>query len=200
MFNDLRGFLAELEKRGELVRVRERIDDGHEVFSILWELSYREKSPVVILERVKDYDIPILGNVFGKMNRFAMAARFPEDKSYKFYRDLFMDRLTNKGRWLKPVIVETGPVKEIIVKGGDVDLYDLPVMQWHENDGGPYITWPVEVTHMEKYGTNLGTYRMMIHDKQSTGLMCNLFQDIGVHLKKAKSLGLSSMPCSVVIG
>jgi len=200
MFNDLRGFLAELEERGDLVRVTEPIESGHEVFTILWEVSYREKSPVVVFENVKDYNIPILAHVFGKMNRFAMAARFPKGKSYKYYRDEFIERLTNKNKWLKPVTVETGPVKDVIFKGDEVNLYDLPIMQWHEHDGGPYITWPMAVTHSEKYGTNVGTYRMMIHDKNTTGLMCSIFQDIGAHLKKAKNMGLASLPCSVVIG
>jgi len=41
---------------------------------------------------------------------------------------------------------------------------------------------------------------MMIHDRNTTGLMCSIFQDIGAHLKKAKKLGMPSLPCSVVIG
>lgn len=200
MFKDLRGFIEELEKKGDVVRITEPIQSGQEVFTILWELSYREKSPLAIFENVKDYKIPILANVFGKMNRFSMAARFPEDESYKYYRDEFIERLTNKSKWLKPLTVASGPVKEVVLKGDEVNLYDLPVMQWHENDGGPYITWPMEVTEIGRYGTNVGTYRMMIHDRNTTGLMCSIFQDIGAHLKKAKYLGLDVLPCSVVIG
>ena len=74
---DLRGFLAAWERRGDLVRVKEPMEDGHEVFTILWELSYKKKSPVVVFENVKDRDIPIVANVFGTMNRFAMATGRP---------------------------------------------------------------------------------------------------------------------------
>ncbi len=200
MINDLRDFLAQIEQRGDLVRVKEHITDGHELFTIMWELSKRANPPVVIFENVKDYKLPIVSNVFGSMNRFGMAGRFPENQSYKFYRDIFTKRLTEKDKWLKPVTVATGPVKEMIFKGEEVNLYDLPIMQWHPHDGGPYITLPVEVTHLSQYGTNLGVYRMMVHDKKSTGLMCNIFQDIGAHLKKAKQMGMSSLPCSVFIG
>jgi len=88
MAKDLRDFLTELDKKGELIRIREPMEDGHEIFTILWELSQRKNSPAVILEKVKGYNIPIVSNIFGTMDRFALAAGFPEDKSYKFYRDL----------------------------------------------------------------------------------------------------------------
>jgi 3-polyprenyl-4-hydroxybenzoate decarboxylase len=52
MYSDLREFLSELEKVGELVWVKEEITEGHEVFSIIWELG-RKKGPAVILENVK---------------------------------------------------------------------------------------------------------------------------------------------------
>ena len=42
MYNDLREFLSDLEARGELVHVKEEITEGHEVFSLIWELSRRQ--------------------------------------------------------------------------------------------------------------------------------------------------------------
>jgi len=56
MYKDLREFLSDLEERGELVRVKEEITEGHEVFSIIWELG-RRKGPAVILENVRGYDV-----------------------------------------------------------------------------------------------------------------------------------------------
>ena len=41
---------------------------------------------------------------------------------------------------VKPVVVSSGPVKQNIVKGEDVNLFEFPVLKSHENDGGRYIS------------------------------------------------------------
>ena len=80
MYSDLREFLDDLERGGELVRIRDEISDGHEVFSIIWELN-RKKGPAILLENIKGFNIPIVTNIFGTLDRFAMACGFPRDRT-----------------------------------------------------------------------------------------------------------------------
>lgn len=198
MYVDLREFLDALEKEGELARVREEINEGHEIFSIIWELN-RKKGPAIRLDNVKGFDVPVVSNIFGTLDRFAMACGFPRGLTIRQYRDLFLDRLEKKN-WIKPRLVNSGPCKEIILKGEKVDLGKFPILQWHPNDGGPYITLPVVISKDKQFGTNASIYRMMVHDRRTTGVMCNIFQDQGIYLGRARKEGKEKLECAVAIG
>lgn len=197
-YKDLRDFLEELDDLGELVRVKREITSGHEIFTILWELNNME-GPAVVFENVAGYDVPIVANLFGTMDRFAMACGFPRGKSPKEYKELFTERLDKKW-WVKPKLVSDGPCKEVVLKGDDVNLHKFPVLQWHPGDGGKYVTLPLVITKDPRFGVNVGIYRMMIHDERSTGIMCNIFQDIGIHFGRAMKAGSDKMECAVAIG
>jgi 4-hydroxy-3-polyprenylbenzoate decarboxylase len=198
MYRDLREFLDKLEKLGDLVKVKKTIEDGHEIFSIIWELN-NIKGPAVLFEKVKGFDIPVVGNIFGTVDRFALACGFPQGRPVKEYRDLFRERL-RKEHWAKPKTVDKGPCKEVILKGEEIDLTRFPILQWHPMDGGKYITMPIVITKDQKFGVNASFYRMMIHDKRTTGIMCNIFQDIGIHLGRAIKEGRDYLECAVAIG
>src|SRR3972149_4323279 len=172
-FHDLREFLAVLEERGDLVRVKKEIQSGPEIYSIVWELNDRG-GPAVLFESVKGHTIPIATNLFGSMDRFALSCGFPPGRSAREYRDLFVKAL-DKSTWRAPRVVPTGPCKDVIVQGADVDLTKLPILQWHPLDGGPYITIGNVITKDPKLGQNSGVYRMMVHDSTTTGVMCNVF-------------------------
>ncbi|MBN1105756.1 MAG: UbiD family decarboxylase [Deltaproteobacteria bacterium] len=190
--------MSELESRGELVRVKEEIADGHEVFSLIWELN-RRSGPAVILENVKGFDVPIVTNIFGTLDRFASSCGFPRGLSINDYRNLFVDCL-DKTKWSETKLVKSGPCKEVVLSGEEVDLNRFPILQWHPDDGGPYVTLPLVIANDKKFGRNVGIYRMMMHDRRSTGIMCNIFQDQGIYLGKAKKTGRQSMDCAVAIG
>lgn len=143
--------------------------------------------------------MPMVTNLIGTMDRFAMACGFPRGESVQQYEKRFLECLNHKN-WRKPKLVETGPVKEVILKGEDVDLNKLPIFRWNSGDGGAYITQPVVITKDERFGSNAGIYRMMVHDRNHTGLMCNIFQDSGIHLGRARNAGKNRMDCAVVIG
>ncbi len=85
-----------------------------------------------------------------------------------------------------PVMVSSGPVKDNIVKGDDVDLYQLPVPKWNPLDGGRYImTSGSVVTRDPDNGTlNVGTYRGMIGTKNTIGVLLATTQGWGTHFTK----------------
>ncbi|VBB44882.1 Putative UbiD-like carboxylase (modular protein) [uncultured Desulfatiglans sp.] len=199
MINDMRDFLELLDGRGELVRVSKPVEDGHEIFNVLWHLSELGGGPAVVFENVMGGDIPVVGNLFGTLDRFAMACGFEPGQSIDKYRDLFLEKLDPAG-WKKPVEVSVGACQEVVLTGDEVDLGKLPIMQWHPDDGGPYITMPLVIAEDPKWGVNTSIYRMMVHNRNETGLMCNIFQDQGKYLANARKRGLEEMPCAVAIG
>ena len=57
-------FIEELEKAGELKRVKTQVDTNLEIAEILKRVMYAN-GPAVYFENVKGYDMPVLGNAFG---------------------------------------------------------------------------------------------------------------------------------------
>jgi 4-hydroxy-3-polyprenylbenzoate decarboxylase len=199
MFRDLRAFLGVLKERDDIVYVKKEIENPHEIFCIVWELNERQ-GPAVVFERVKGYSFPIVANIFGTLDRFALACGLPQGLKPREYRDLYRQLVNNRKRWTLPKQTESGPCKEVILKGDSIDLYKFPILQTHPKDGGKYVTMPVVITKDDKFGVNAGIYRMMVHDERTTGIMCIIFQDIGKHLGRAMNEGKEYIDCAVAIG
>ena len=111
---------------------------------------------------------------------------------------IFKDRFSKP---VKPLTVSKGPVKENIVKGAAVDLFQFPVPKWNPHDGGRFImTSASVVTKDPDTGTlNAGTYRGMIAKKNTIGVLLAMTQGWGKHFSKYKNRG-QEMPVAVVIG
>ena len=83
------------------------------------------------------------------------------------YVRVLRDKISTGIKPLPPVQVETGPVKENILIGADIDLFKFPTPKWHELDGGRYIgTGDMGIMRDADEGwINLSVYRVQIHDK-----------------------------------
>lgn len=196
-FKDLREFLNELENRGELVRIKKELDDGYEVFNILWRL-YDMQGPA-FMAKIKGYNIPLVSNLFGTLDRWALACNLPLGKTQMEYRDLFVEKM-DETKWIEPKLVDTAPCQEVILEEDDVDLFKFPILKWHPSDGGAYITLPIVITEDERFGLNAGIYRMMLLSKNKTTIMCVQLQDIGIHVARAIWKKKETIPCTVAIG
>ncbi|MCL5958269.1 MAG: UbiD family decarboxylase [Chloroflexi bacterium] len=198
-FSDLRDFLKLLEAEGEIVRVRREVEPGDEVASIIWETN-RQKGPALLFEKVRGSDYPLVANVHGAYSRIALALGLPKGSSVKALRDHYAAVLRNKREWPEPVMVSSGPCKEVILKGDDIDLFKFPIFRWHPGDGGPYITLNATVSKDPQFGRNVGIYRVNVFDRRTTGIMALMMQDIGIHLALAKKRGEQAMPVAIVCG
>jgi 4-hydroxy-3-polyprenylbenzoate decarboxylase len=102
---------------------------------------------------------------------------------------------------IEPVIVKTGPCKEVILKGDDVDLTRLPTPIWTpEKDAGPYLT-PLWVTKDPDDGTrNIGIRRAQVKSRSKTGILFGAPDRGGaIHHAKWKARG-KAMPAAFYIG
>ena len=200
-YNDLRGFLSLLEKKKELIRIKEPVDWDIEIGTISEESIIRNGAAFVC-ENIKDYtETPcrkLAMNYLGNWRRMALALGMPEEtKPGEMVREW---RKRHK-RLIKPLLVDTGPCKENIVRENEVDLSKFPIPKLHSMDGGRYaLTWHIVVTQDPDTGwINVGTYRGMMLDNQNIGMLLTPAQHVGIHTDKHKKRHMK-MPVSVALG
>jgi len=195
-YNDLREWIAALERAGELKRIKTEVDPVLEIAEITDRISkgnFADKGaratlkaggPALLFENPKGSDIPVLINQFGSERRMRMALgvdsldevadrirQFMDVKSPQGFLDKIkmLPMLAEMGKFF-PRTVSTGPCKEVIRKN-NFDLNHLPILQCWPQDAGRFITLPCVVTRDPKTGKrNVGMYRMQVYDGQSTGM------------------------------
>ena len=166
---DLRGFIEFLEEHHphEVIRIRKEVDPKFGVSGILARLEKDDRFPLVIFEKVKGSDIPLVANTHASISRLCLALGLEDADVGEFLKE-YARREANP---LEPQHVETGPVKEVILKGDDVDVTRLPICTYHEKDAGPYVTASLDVMKDPETGiNNVGIYRLMLKDKNTFGI------------------------------
>ena len=118
--SDLRSFLALLREKypEDVVVVQEPVEPDFEITAIVNELE-RKTNPVVIFPKVKGFEFPIVTNILGSRKRMALATGASADDLY----DTWNKKIQNL---IKPRILHSGPVKERIFVGDQVDVTRLP--------------------------------------------------------------------------
>ena len=175
--SDLREFIALLEERGELVRIKQEVDPNLEMTEIS-DRTLRAKGPALLFENPKGYDIPVLCNLFGTPDRVALGmgqenvgalrdvgellAFLKEPEPPKGLLDLWEKRHDFKQVLNMPVkVVKKAPCQQIVLEGDQVDLDKLPIQTCWPGDAAPLVTWALAVTRgPDKERQNLGIYRM----------------------------------------
>lgn len=182
----LREFLDVLQKNGELVTVSKKVDPTH--VSAL--ISDSEKA--VLLKDVDGYDMPIIGGLVRDKKKIALALGCrPEEVGGR------IRRATQNP--IPTVTVKDAPLKEVILKGDDVDLTLIPQILQHEKDGGPYTGSGVQFARHEKWGRDAGMYRHMFRTKNTMGIDFNSPNDIRMFYTEAYERG-QSLKIAVAIG
>jgi 4-hydroxy-3-polyprenylbenzoate decarboxylase len=204
-FGDLRGWMAALEAAGELRRIDGQVDWNIELGTIARLAQGAGSGPALVFNNIKDYNAPtsrcrrIFSNALNNYRRIAMMLGLPPETHPRELVKLGRSIMTGS---LPPRIVKTGPVKENIVTGKDVDLYQLPAPYWNRLDGGRYLmTYGGVVTKDPTTDVmNVGVYRGMISAKDRIPILMWRAQHIGHHVTAWQNGGSSEMPIAVAIG
>ena len=185
-YSDLRDFVEQLEKQGELKRIRHPVSPRLEMTEI-GDRVLKAGGPALLFENpVQDgrhYDYPVLTNLFGTPRRVAMGmgaedvselreigkllAYLKEPEPPRGWRDAW-DKLPMLKQVLSMAPKEVGkaPCQQVILEGDDVDLAKLPVQHCWPGDIAPLITWGLTVTQGPlKKRQNLGIYRQQVIGK-----------------------------------
>ncbi|GGP24671.1 4-hydroxy-3-polyprenylbenzoate decarboxylase [Silvimonas amylolytica] len=178
-YSDLRDFMAQLEKQGELKRVTAPVSPVLEMTEIC-DRTLRAAGPAILFENVPGSDMPVLGNLFGTPRRVALGmgaddvgalreigktlAYLKEPEPPRGLRDAW-DKLPLLKQVLNmaPKEVRRGLCQETVIEGPDVDLARIPVQHCWPGDVAPLITWGLVVTRgPHKKRQNLGIYRQQV--------------------------------------
>src|SRR5215510_11397999 len=212
--NDLRDWIAALDRAGELKRIRAVVDPILEITEIADRVSKgaakaygRAGGPALLFENVKGGNgIPVLINQFGSERRMQMALGVDRlDEIAERIRQLlnmkspegFLEKLkmlpmlAEMGKFF-PKIVATGPCKEVIRKK-DFSLLDFPILQCWPRDAGRFITLPCVITRDPRTGKrNVGMYRMQIYDATSAGMHWQRQKVAAEHYREMRRRGAAS--------
>ena len=190
-FDDLRQWIAALDRAGELKRIKTEADPILEIAEITDRVSKSHNSqgsqggPALLFQNVKGHPgSQILINQFGSEARMRLALgvssldeiadrirMFMDVKSPQGFFDKIkmLPMLAEMGKFF-PKTVSTGPCKEVI-KRDNFSLLDFPILQCWPKDAGRFITLPCVVTRDPKTGKrNVGMYRMQVYDERTTGM------------------------------
>jgi 2,5-furandicarboxylate decarboxylase 1 len=147
MSKNLQTYLSRIEKEYPqyLVKIEKEVDPlSFEVSAIIKHLINQNTHPIVLFKNTKTVNrdkshFPVVDNVFATRELCALALDLPPEKSGMELGIEFSKREVQK---VEPVVVnkKEAPVKEVIRRGDDVDLEDLPAGRYHEMDVGPYLT------------------------------------------------------------
>ncbi|MBP9712886.1 MAG: 4-hydroxy-3-polyprenylbenzoate decarboxylase [Sterolibacterium sp.] len=178
-YNDLREFIAQLEKQGELKRIRVEVDPYLEMTEIC-DRVLRAGGPALLFEQPKGSTIPVLANLFGTPRRVALGmgeestdalrevgkllAYLKEPEPPKGLKDAW-DKLPVLKQVLNmaPKLLSSAPCQEVVWEGDEVDLARLPIQHCWPGDVAPLITWGLVVTRGPcKTRQNLGIYRQQV--------------------------------------
>lgn len=177
-FADLRAFMVFLASRKLLVRVDTEVDPKLEITEICRRLM-AEGGPAVLFNQVKGFKMPLLANLFGTQERVGLALgrslvqleslgsllaelKQPEPpRGIKSAGEL-LGRL-GRVRHMPIKTVSNPPCQQVVMRGDQVDLRQLPIQTCWPEDAAPLVTWPLVITQGPKGGPiNLGVYRMQL--------------------------------------
>ncbi len=178
-YRDLRDFIKQLEKQGELKRVTISVDPCLEMTEIC-DRALKQGGPALLFENPTGYNIPVLANLFGTPRRVAMGmgaesvtelrgigellATLKEPEPPKGMKDAWekfpvFKQVLN----MAPKLISSPPCQELVREGAEIDLSVYPIQTCWPEDAAPLITWPLVITKgPNKDRQNLGIYRQQV--------------------------------------
>ena len=183
-YEDLRDWMAALERAGELKTIHTPVNPILEIAEITDRVS-KTGGPALLFQNVEGHPgSQVLINQFGSARRMNLALEvdsldqvadrirhFMDVKSPQGFLDKvkMLPMLAEMGKFF-PKTVSTGSCKEVI-KRDHLSVLDFPVLQCWPKDAGRFITMPCVITRDPKTGKrNVGMYRMQVYDEHTTGM------------------------------
>jgi 4-hydroxy-3-polyprenylbenzoate decarboxylase len=185
---DLRSWIDELRRAGELVEIDPEVDPYLEVTEIV-DRTVKAGGPALLFKNPKGSEHPLLANQFGTEKRMAMALGEPSlDAVGRKLEDVLemqppqglVEKVKGLGKLKRladsmPKSVRSGPSQELVLEP-DLDL--LPIQHCWPGDPAPFITLPAVITKDPRTGSrNVGMYRMQKIDARTTFMHWQIHKD-----------------------
>ena len=148
-----RSFVEQLQKNGELTRIKKEVSTEYEMAGIIEALGEKP----VFFEKVKESTIPVVAGLLSSKDLIARGIGLTKDQ--------LLRKLSNAiENPVAPTIVKKGECQEIVER--DVDLTKLPIMRYTEKDGGKYVASAVAIVRDPEFkARNMCFHRLMLLDK-----------------------------------
>lgn len=219
-FTDLSEFIALLEKRGHLRRIKARISPDLEITEITDRVSKGplDKNVALLFENVEGSDFPVFINSLGHPARMAWALGVDDLEELNHRLAALIDLKPPQGVGaalsrasdllgalravgLRPNIVRKAPVQEEVYTGDDVNLEKLPILKCWPGDGGRFITLPTVISRDPATETrNVGMYRLQVRDRRALGMHWQIHKGGAEHTRVAQETGVAGIPVAVSLG
>src|SRR5579864_1295930 len=203
----LREYLRELQQIGELVEVNHEVDWKLEIGAII-RRSYELNAPAPLFSNIKGIEkrFRVLGAPGGVsrqpelyLARVALSLGLRPEATGKEIVEVLV--AARKVPGIQPKRVDSGPCKQNVWIGDDVDLLRFPTPLIHSGDGGRYFgTWATVVAQTpDKSWTNWGIARVMLLDRNRMTGIVHPLQHLGMIFGMWKAIG-QDMPFAIFQG
>lgn len=213
VYASLEECILDLEKHGQLIRIKEEVDPHLEMAAIQLKV-YAAGGPAILFEKVKGSKYRAVCNLFGSLDRSKFIFRDTIEKTREVIalRNDPMQAMRKPHRYVGTAIAATRalPVKKqgLPVDFEEIKITDVPAIKSWKDDGGAFITLPqVYSEDLDKPGpmnANLGMYRVQLDGNEyianeEVGMHYQIHRGIGVHQSKANQAG-KPLKVSIFVG
>ena len=196
MPQDLRSYLDLIKQNHpeDFLTISREVDPAYEITAVAVKLEQEAtRRPILLFEKVKGTKFPVLTNLHAGRSRLATAINAKPEEMQKAY-------LRAMEKPIAPKTVSKAPVKETILTGDKVNLYDLPQIIHHEGDAGAYITAAISFAKDPNGDTwNCAYNRLMIKGRDTTSIHLTLAKHLWEFQRVAEARG-EALPVAFAIG
>jgi 2,5-furandicarboxylate decarboxylase 1 len=189
----MRAFLADLERRGALLRNRDELSPRYEApYAMVWH--DRRGGPALRFDRVAGYDVPVVSNLFGRRERIAWALGLDGP-------DALLEATASLLERLVPPVMRDGPapVQEVVLDQQRGQQVGLPVLTHHADDAYPYLTSAIAIGRDPDGGPRgVGIHRVAVKDGRKIGIYLNN-PPLGAFATRARERG-EPLEVALVLG
>jgi len=195
MAQDLRSFVSAYAAAspGEVVHVQEPISADFDVMALVLEYERRRRFPILVLEQVRGFDIPIVCNVVASRRALAFALGVPESQ-------LALEYARRIKEPMKPAVVSDPPFRRRVLTGRELDLARLPIPTYFPGDAGRYLTAGMLVARDPETGVETeGYHRFQLKGRDRMGVSLHSRRRMFEYQRRAEARK-QALPCAIALG
>jgi 4-hydroxy-3-polyprenylbenzoate decarboxylase len=219
--DNLRAFVGAIDAAGELVRVDRPVSLDREVTEIADRcMKSPGGGPALLFQHPTLVQggpsrTPVAVNLFGSERRMALALgvasldeigeRIAALLNLKVPDTLFgklamLPQLAEVAKFPPKTTGGRAPCQETVIRGGDVNLAELPIPICWPEDGGPYITLPGVITRDPVTRVrNVGMYRIQVIGRNEVAMHWQRHKVGAAHWRELATRG-ETMPVAIALG
>ncbi len=213
-YPSLNACIADLEKNGHLVRIKEEVDPYLQMAAIHLRV-FEHGGPAILFENIRGSKFPAVSNLFGTLERskFIFRDTLEQIKTLIDLKNDPVKAIKHPFQYAHVGLTAFSALPKKVGGGaaisyGKAKISDIPqIVNW-SRDGGPFVTMPQVYTEdIDKPGimnANLGMYRIQLGGNEylqdrEIGLHYQLHRGIGIHQTKANAKG-QPLKVSIFVG